>query len=222
VKHPVRAALAAAALLLLGSLGAGLSPAVADHYDSSTFGQANKYGGHWYYTSAPGVGTSNLSWASIIQDAAYFWQDNGAPHSGYTPAPTMPAGGANCGSTPRSGWIDVCPVLWNDANLDYGAKRGKSVIWAYPSNQHIDAVKVYINSGLTGSERQNVMRHEFGHAIGLGHQGGDGPNGNCDPPPTGGVPSYSSSVMRCDAPTPYINSHDRDGILTWNYWHNYH
>lgn len=176
------------ALAVLGLVAVSSSPALADHQFVH---------GYWSSGSFPGVANSFYSTPDgVIQDSAYFWQDNG--FTGYTPP--LPGGSwEDCGV--HEGWINICTLPRSqmpggvDGNF-YGEKNPYT-------NQKVNA-RILIASDLDNAARQRVLRQEFGHAIGLGHQGGDGGNNNCSPPPSG----YSDTVMRCDAPTPYINGHD--------------
>ena len=60
---------------------------------------------------------------------------------------------------------------------------------------------INVADDLTGARRQAVNRHEFGHSVGLGHNGG-----NCV---NGAPPVYNNSVMRCDTAGPFVDAHDQ-------------
>lgn len=161
----VRAIIAALAVAFAGTVMVGASPAQANHDNDF---------GHWnqpplVVNATPGV------WDDIIQDAAYYWQDN-AFYRGYYP-PLPHNNGAGC--VAFVGTITVCIVDQYSYFLNYGTLAGKIEPKLYNDGSgHIESMYLYISSALTGYERQLTMRHEFGHALGLGHYDRDGTTGH--------------------------------------------
>lgn len=194
------------------------SPAAANH--------AN-VGGHW--NQPPLVVSSNpvSPWDSVIQDAAFYWQDVAFHRGYYPPLPSHDDAGAydQCNPAQSSGQltatlvgrISVCPVPLGDWRLD-GANAGRAYVYPYnDGSKHIAGAVIYINSALTGASRQITMRHEWGHALGLAHY--DDPGGHpatCD-------------LMNAQACGYYANSYDTQAVEAWQpyftgayTWHNQH
>jgi len=189
MKRPIRG-LMVAMTLILGSMVSSPAPASASH---------EFYHGYWPSTSHPGVANSFYSLPDdVIMDAAYFWQDNGFTN-GYTPP--LPAGSwDDCGG--HSGWINVCAVDPSDSGLQ--GKVGRTTVLT--NNLAIEWSRIFIANNQSNASRQRILRHEFGHAIGLGHNTEQ--NDDCANPPSWAT----TSVMRCDNPTPYIDQHDLDAL----------
>lgn len=137
-------------------------PATADH----AFGL-----GHWGNGYAPVV---SHNWNdggtdANVSDGAYYWQDTGFVQ-GYNPP--LPRYEPNfCGY--RTGWIITCTVSSADSRL-----QGYEGI-AYPyyyvdGTGHIAGMQVFGADNMSLYRRQQVWRHEMGHAIGLDHTGDGG------------------------------------------------
>lgn len=155
-------------------------PALANH---------DNYYGHWVYP--PVVSTPQNGWEDSIQDAAYYWQDNAFYRGYYPPLPNKD--NAACGGIVNR--INICVVAPGDSRLHGYA--GWTDVW-YDSYKHIYAAATYVDWSLTGANKQNIFRHEFGHALGLGHN-----------------THTTGSVMRAAPLTPYADAYDIQGILTW-------
>lgn len=196
-----------AALAGLASIVAP-APALANHDNDF---------GHW--NQPPLVVTkAGFGFDGIIQDAAYYWQDVAFFRGYYPPLPHR-EGSSFC--DPNVGRITVCLVP--PGNFWLGGGLGK--IWPtfyQDGSNHISSMVIYIDDSLTGALRQVVMRHEFGHALGLGHYNRDGTTGHpadCTLMNEGG----------CGL-TPYANGTDHAGVwawqpftFTWQWtWHNQH
>lgn len=194
-----------AALLLMPTTLA--APAAANHDNDF---------GHW--NQPPLVVTkAGFAWDSVIQDAAYYWQDVAFFRGYYPPLPHR-EGSSEC--DPEIGRITVCVVP--PGNFWLGGGLGK--IWPthyQDGSNHISTMVIYIDDSLTGALRQIVMRHEFGHALGLGHHDRAGANH-----------PVSCTVMNdggCGM-TPYANGIDHQSVWAWQpyiyswqwTWHNQH
>ena len=180
-----------AALLLMPTTLA--APAAADH--------DNDYG-HW--NQPPLVVTkAGFAWDSVIQDAAFYWQDH-AFYRGYYPPLPHREGAFSC--DPNVGRIVVCAVP--PGNFWLGGALGK--VWPthyQDGSNHIESMVIYIDDSLTGAMLQVVMRHEFGHALGLGHYNRDG---------TTGHPATCSLMNEGGCGTwPYAVQLDYAGIWSW-------
>ena len=190
--RPLALALAAAALLL--PLAA--SPASATHQN----GAAPVYG-HWGNSYSPPVYTNySPSYTfstgqtpfALVQDAGYFWQ-NRYFVQGWNPGAFPAYSAASCDDPGGIlGAIFVCFVPPTSPWLDYGVAKGKVYLSTQgycdnpPVCNHIYTARVFMANNFTdGGQFQRVMRHEFGHALGLAH------NNHGD---------QYQSVMRGDAP----------------------
>lgn len=198
--------LVATLALVVGTLAASPTAAHANH--------ANVLG-HW--NQPPLVVTnSNPVYDSLIQDAAFYWQDVAFFRGYYPPLPSKEA--ANSCENPNVGRIVVCMVAPNDVGHLGAGNRGNTRTTKYGDGSgHILGQIIYVSTGLTGSDMQNTMRHEFGHALGLHHYDGAGHPVACD-------------VMNASACGPYSGGIDQFGIYSWqpytyswqSAWHNQH
>lgn len=184
-----RMVIAALAVAIAGTV-VGVTPAHAIHDNDF---------GHW--NQPPLVVTkAGFAFDSIIQDAAYYWQDT-AFYRGYYPPLPHREGSSACG--PDVGRIVICLVPPGNSWL--GGGQGK--IWPTEygdGSRHISSMVIYIDDSLTGALRQAVMRHEFGHALGLGHYTNGGHPATCGLMNEGGCNS-----------TPYATYPDFHGIFSW-------
>lgn len=134
--------------VLLGTMG----EATADHQFAY---------GHWHATAFPGVANVNSARGNV-EDAAYYWEDRAG--KGYAVVADGVFG--DCGFHP--GWITTCTV--SRSRIVGGLEGQASVLW--DGNGHIYAAVVLVANDLQPVRRQQVWRHEMGHAaLGLGHTG---------------------------------------------------
>lgn len=180
--------LLALAVLLGGLSHITFAPAYGGHTD---------YYGHWGNGFSPSVWSNNIP-DDVVQDGAYFWQDRNFVQ-GYRPP--LPNHGAACGtsgdqSTAGDGSIDICIVSRaSDPYLSQGF--GGITYFRHGCDNacnHIYAVTIRVADDLSIADRQKIVRHEFGHALGLGHNATD------------------DSVMHTPVYTPFSNEHDLDAM----------
>lgn len=124
---------------------------------------------HGRWDRAPLVGYDGKNVANL-QDGAYYWQDRG--FDGYVPPlPAWNGGGAGC-ATPYDGWIVACTIS-RGILQGYCSKACDGMTYvALRSDRTIYGAYVLIADDLLQARRQQVWRHEFGHAIGMGHTSG--------------------------------------------------
>lgn len=181
-----------AGLTLLLAVALSATPASADH--------TNVYG-HWADSQAwPGkpveVDDRTLVRSYgvyLAQDAANFWRytisgEHIRPYvarQSYDPF--------NC--SPVYGRTVVC---YDNAS----GHQGQALVWYSGAGgaSHIYQCVVKIRTNLAEERRVQVMRHETGHCLGLGH-------------------SALFSVMRHDAPTRDAHQHEKDAMATVYRYH---
>lgn len=181
---PMRKLLAALVLLAAGVVPA--SPAAADHANAAVCTDGTYTCGHWGNRYSPPVYTNLAPWQTvagapvhdIIQDAGYFWQDNGFVQ-GWNPGAFPAQGGPSCtGSAAGNSFIDgaihVCFVPSWDPHLQGRAEATSVTRFGRCDTacNHIYAATVWIATDAGPALRQYAARHGFGHALGLGHTGG--------------------------------------------------
>jgi hypothetical protein len=182
-------ALALASAGVLAAIVPGATPALANHDNDN---------GHW---NQPPLVVSQMPTFldGIVQDAAYYWQDVAFFRGYYPPLPYH--GAADCSA--MTGVINVCMVQAGDFHLD--GSDGATRPFLYPDGSgHIQAAVIYLSNQITGARLQNVMRHEFGHAIGLGHYNkpGSGHPADC-------------TVMNSTPCGPYAVFQDKLAVWQW-------
>ena len=148
------------ALVGLALLAPIPTPAWSDHANNRGMG------GHWGNHYAPPVGYCyiNSDRTANVQDGAYYWQDTFFPQ-GYNP----PLPRATYTSGNIAGWINSCELNYGHPALV--GRRGQTY-WGFQCDtacNHIRYATVYVANLSNAVERQQVWRHEMGHAIGLGH-----------------------------------------------------
>ena len=178
----------AAVMVMATALGSQL-PAAADHeWDL----------GSWPAGRYPVVANSGGTPDANLEDAAYFWQDRGFSRGYVPPLPRASLGHCNA----QWGYINTCTVARGngmDPNADGEA-------WVWGGVNGIYQVTLMVANDLDNARRQMVWRHEFGHALGLGHNSEQGDR--CANPPWW----LTNSVMRCDAPSFYSELHDQHAM----------
>ena len=186
----VRTFIAALAVAFAGTVVA-VSPAHANHDNDF---------GHW--NQPPLVVTPQWGLDSRIQDAAYYWQDNGF-YRGYYPP--LPAEHYSSFCVPDTGRIVVCETdRWSNA-LQGANGAIDPYYYAGDVHGHIRSMVVWIANDMGGNPllRQITYRHEFGHALGMGHRG------------VGVNHGWYNTVMSPDANTPYADAIDADALADW-------
>lgn len=157
--------LAVLALAALPVIAAVPSPAGADH--ANEFANGNP-AGHWGNRYAPPVGYCyiNQDATGNVQDAAYYWQDTFLPQ-GYNP----PLPRATYTTDEIVGWINSCTVEPWHWRLEGHEGNTWVAIQCDNACNHINRATIFVSSDLNANpyRRQQVWRHEFGHAVGLGH-----------------------------------------------------
>lgn len=138
---------------------------------------------HWRSGTYPVVKTpscyvwgNTTNFCAIVEDAAYFWQDRGFTQ-GYTP-PMPQTGYPRCDNIPFNS-INVCFVDATHAGLNGNVGYTHPYSWDFNGDpNHMSAAQIFIcaNCGVPGNtQQQNInymkatLRHEMGHALGLGH-----------------------------------------------------
>jgi len=193
-----RMRLGLAALLMAGlTVAIPASPVQANHGNEK---------GHW--NQPPLVMSPNAAYGANIQDAAYYWQDN-AFYRGYYPP--LPDDSYTTGCYHLTGRICITEAYRWGSQLN-GA-NGIADVRLYPdANKHIQSVVIYIASDLWQNPllRQIAYRHEFGHALGLGHR------------LVGPGHGWVNTLMSEQANTPYSDNVDFDGVRLWQPPYHYH
>lgn len=200
MRHRIRAVIGGLITVLLLPVFA-VAPASATHDNDF---------GHWNQPPLV-VTTAPAFWDGIIQDAAYYWQDIAFFRGYYPPLPHR----EDNACVNRVGRITICLANPGSAELTENGivGIGRIVPSLYPDGSgHIQGMVIYIDATLDPVTRQRTMRHEFGHALGLGHYNkqGSGHPGQCD-------------LMNAVACGFYASSSDAASIFTWQpNWHLQH
>lgn len=122
---------------------------------------------HW---DRPPIVISDGKFDANVQDAAYFWQDRGFPGY-YPPLPQKPTPAGSYCANNYTGYITVCTVSRSIVQTYCGVPcDGYS--WAYikPNTTNIiNGSYILVADDLTPYRRQQIWRHEMGHALGMGH-----------------------------------------------------
>lgn len=175
--------------IVLASLGGSLaSPAAANHEFVNP---------HWRSWEQPQVTTptcyyfgSRINYCSMVADAVSYWSNGGGFDKGFAGAIPQQIS-RRCEG--RFGYVNVCFV---DKTLPQ--LQGKDG-WAYPytysfnGDGHAAAVLIYVcgNCGQFGVSDADwataTLRHEMGHALGLGHNTTDPGCIMYDPFPAGSL-----------------------------------
>lgn len=115
----------------------------------------------------PPVVWGDGQWEANVQDAAYYWQDRG--FNGYYPPLPYNVGGAYCAGN-YTGVITVCTVP-RAVLQPYCNKSCDGAAWAYwkPGTNIINGAYILVSNDLSPYRRQQVWRHEMGHALGFVH-----------------------------------------------------
>ncbi len=130
--------------------------------------QADHAWTHGYWTRAPYVAWDG-QYAANIQDGAYYWQDRGFVYGYVPPLPGYNHGGSACTNV-WDRYINVCTVAQSIVQ-SYGGTSGYSHMYRYADGSILGAY-ILVADNLSPELRQAVWRHEFGHAIGMGHTAG--------------------------------------------------
>lgn len=199
------------AITLVALTGLAPTPARADHANGAVCSDGTFTCGHWGNRYSPpvymnvGGGTILSGGASafdVVQDAGYFWQDNGFVQ-GWNPGAFPATGGPNCsGSVAGNSFVDgaihVCFVPSWDPNLGGRAEQTSVTRFGRCDSacNHIYAATIWVATDASPSLRQYAMRHGMGHALGLGHH-----NSEC-------------GVMNVNYCTPFATADDRAAMWT--------
>lgn len=159
MRNRTRAAIGILTLaLLITGLGPAAPPAAADHANDP---------GHWRSGVYPIVTVPYCAGngCELVQDAAYFWQNRGYT-KGFTPP--LPRTGYDC--NPNWNEISVCFVDYSNPVLqgNLGITHRSTYPWDLA---HMGWAQIFVCGNCSGWDQQATLRHEMGHALGLGHTG---------------------------------------------------
>lgn len=118
--------------------------------------------GHW---NQPPVVISDGNWDANVQDGAYYWQDRGFP--GFYPPLPYHVGGSYCAND-YPGYITVCTIPRSILQNYMANSDGYTRTYTF-SDGTIEGAFVLVADDLSPYRRQQVWRHEMGHALGLAH-----------------------------------------------------
>lgn len=147
---------------------------------------------HWGHGFSPAVtadcGAFGGSLCHFTADAEATWVNAGFRNGFRVNQPFY-----GCGLI--KGYISVC----GEPLRSRGWQGYAQVQFIYNPNTHIDAalIRICTDCGISHSRMHRIIRHEYGHIIGLGHTGD------------------SNSIMYWNTGR-YITNHDRQALWTYN------
>lgn len=175
LKRTIRRASTSVALVFAALTSSLVAPPAAHADHAFVFG---------VWTHAAVVKTDG-AFPDNAKDAAYYWQDRGFKFGYYPPLPQQTT---TCTSAPMPElWINVCTVNRSLIGQYSGdsTNDGVTTTYWYSGTTQIYSSRTLIVNDLSQYRRQQVWRHELGHAVGLGHTANLGcvMRANADVPP---------------------------------------